>query len=93
MTTEKYFECPNCGEEIISCDQCGVDFVENEEILCVDDGDAHVHNGCYDEWLTDQHVDETVTLSKPVEDEDEDDDEDEDEDEDDNKHKKQKKKL
>ena len=48
--------CSNCGAKIESCDYCSTDFEEDDDIMCIDTGDAHVCEECFDDWLREHHV-------------------------------------
>jgi hypothetical protein len=59
---EKLIICPLCRAYVLQCNQCHGPLVEGEEVVCVDEGSAHVCEGCIDDYLKDQHTTDFVTL-------------------------------
>lgn len=42
--------CGDCKEEVTTCDECGEEFKEGEEILC--HSFDHIHKDCVSSWET-----------------------------------------
>lgn len=40
--------CSVCGKEIDACEHCNTLFAEDDGVIC---SDAHVHEGCFEDWI------------------------------------------
>ncbi len=44
--------CSICKKTIKNCDSiCAGEFKKDDAIICWDNGDAHLHEDCLDEWI------------------------------------------
>ena len=46
--------CGNCDATVTHCEQCHVEFADDDEIMCVDSS-SHVCDVCLEDWLRDHH--------------------------------------
>lgn len=49
-------KCKNCSTQIASCENCGMDFEEEDTIICIDEGNGgHICENCIDDWAREHH--------------------------------------
>lgn len=48
-------KCKHCGEEVEACDCCTIEFNPDDTVICVDSGDAHIHDDCMEDWMKELH--------------------------------------
>jgi hypothetical protein len=59
---EKLIICPICRAYVFQCSQCRGASAEGDDVVCIDEGSAHVCEDCLDDYLKDQHTTDFVTL-------------------------------
>jgi hypothetical protein len=64
---EKLVICPLCRSYVLQCNQCHGPLTDGEEVICVDEGNAHVCSGCIEDYFRDQHMTDFVILEEEVE--------------------------
>jgi len=55
--------CSQCGNKVVECDYCGTAFECDDSIICVSNGEEHLHLDCIEDWTNMIHGFEEGVIS------------------------------
>jgi len=64
---DKLIICPLCKSYVESCNHYHGPLTEGEEVVCVDEGNAHTCVNCIEDYLKDQHMLDFTNLEEEEE--------------------------